>query len=147
MLDPLLRVIGNIPFHADYQDTERVARYLQSLPPVDEHAGTPLHAPVLIIPRVLEPGVCQYLIDLYKKNGGERSGFMCEENGMTVCRHDDTHKKRLDFNFSDQTEFDGLRSDIQRRIRRRIVPEVKKAFQFEITRVERYVVACYTHRT
>jgi len=147
VLNPLMRVLNIVPFREDHQDVGTVAKYLKVLPPIDEHAATPLHAPVLVLPRVFEPGLCDHLINLYHEHGGEESGFMREESGITVRRHDYGHKRRRDFNFDVQPEFEGLRGDIQRRVSRRIVPEVKKAFQFEITRMERYVVACYEGET
>jgi predicted 2-oxoglutarate/Fe(II)-dependent dioxygenase YbiX len=68
---------------------------------------------------------------------------MREENGRTVLKYDHTHKKRKDFIFNDQPEFETLRNDILRRVHRRIAPEVKKAFHFDLTRMERYIVSCY----
>jgi hypothetical protein len=32
---------------------------------------------------------------------------------------------------------------IIREVHRRLVPEIGKAFQFRVTRIERYIVACY----
>ena len=32
---------------------------------------------------------------------------------------------------------------IIREVHRRLVPEIAKAFQFRVTRIERYIVACY----
>jgi hypothetical protein len=40
-------------------------------------------------------------------------------------------------------EDEKLTSVLQDRFRRRVVPEIRKAFQFEVTRMERYLVACY----
>lgn len=40
-------------------------------------------------------------------------------------------------------EEEAIRSAIRVRVNRRIVPEIQKAFQFSVTRIERYIVACY----
>lgn len=143
LLDPSQRVLAVIPFHEDHKDFDQILALLKKLPPADLHAETPLHAPVLVLPRVFEPGLCRHLIEQYEKFGGEKSGFMRQQGEKTVLVHDENHKKRKDFTFSEQKEFEGLRMDIQNRILRRVVPEVKKAFQFDITRMERYIVSCY----
>jgi hypothetical protein len=94
---------------------------------------------VLILPDVFEPAFCKKLIGLYEAHGGEESGFMREVDGKTVKLHDPGHKKRMDFTIEDPAVI----AETQQRIRRRIVPEILKAHQFQVTRMERYIVACY----
>ncbi len=96
-------------------------------------------APVLIVPRVLEPSMCRKLIDLYEANGGTDSGFMREENGITVGRIDHAHKRRADHHI----ESEELREQLRARLKRFLVPQIKRAFQWEATRIERWMVACY----
>jgi predicted 2-oxoglutarate/Fe(II)-dependent dioxygenase YbiX len=57
---------------------------------------------------------------------------------MTVPVVDD-FKRRRDANIEDPQFLHELRV----RIKRRLLPEIRKAFQFEVTRMERYIVACY----
>jgi predicted 2-oxoglutarate/Fe(II)-dependent dioxygenase YbiX len=64
---------------------------------------------------------------------------MQEQNGKTVLVVDHKHKRRSDWPIADEA----LRVAAQNRIKRRLVPEIAKAFQFEVTRMERYIVACY----
>jgi predicted 2-oxoglutarate/Fe(II)-dependent dioxygenase YbiX len=64
---------------------------------------------------------------------------MREQDGKTVLVIDHLHKRRSDWTIGDET----LRNTARQRIQRRIVPEIEKAFQFKITRMERYIVACY----
>jgi peroxiredoxin/predicted 2-oxoglutarate/Fe(II)-dependent dioxygenase YbiX len=143
VLDPLLRVIAHVP-HDDVQRCqEAVARVLWSLPAVAEYAGTTMTAPVLILPRVFEPEFCKELVRQYQQHGGSDSGFMREVGGKTVGILDHQFKRRQDFSFDLQPELESLRSAARARIVRRLVPEVAKAFQFGVTRMERYVVACY----
>jgi predicted 2-oxoglutarate/Fe(II)-dependent dioxygenase YbiX len=40
-------------------------------------------------------------------------------------------------------EASDLQDEIRDALRRRLVPEIRKAFQFEATRIERFVVSCY----
>jgi predicted 2-oxoglutarate/Fe(II)-dependent dioxygenase YbiX/peroxiredoxin len=97
-------------------------------------------APVLLAPRILEPALCRKLIDLYEASGGEPSGFMRQVDGKTVLVTDPAHKMRRDCTIEDAE----LRAHLALRVRRRLAPLVKHVFQFEATRMERYIVGCYT---
>ena len=133
-IDPSQRILAWTPLD---QGPALFARIAAMGPPKD-HAGVPLHAPVLITPRVLEPELCRRLIDYYHADGGAPSGVMREQNGKTVGVLDD-FKRRRDTIITDQGLIDTLRA----RIARRLVPDIQKAFQFNATRIERYIVACY----
>jgi len=135
VLDPTLRLL----FTAPLTSAAEVMRRLAALPPVNDHAGVTLNAPVLIAPRVFEPAFCRRLIDIYEATGGEPSGFMREIDGKTVVAMDPRHKKRSDVILRDEA----LREQIRLRIKRRLTPLIQRAFQFEVTRMERYIVACY----
>jgi predicted 2-oxoglutarate/Fe(II)-dependent dioxygenase YbiX/peroxiredoxin len=139
VLDPGLRVIAAIPLADVTQHNTRLTEVLTSLPPIDEYAGVALNAPVLIIPRVFEPQLCQTLIALYNQQGGKESGSMIERDGQTIGKIDYGFKRRKDCEINDEQ----LRAAMRSRIQRRIVPEIHKAFQFHATHIERYIVACY----
>jgi len=133
-IDPMLRVLGSAPIERG----QNVLRTLASLGLADDHAGVPVHAPVLIVPRVLEPELCRRLIDVYNETGGAPSGVMRQVDGKTIPVLDG-FKRRRDANIADE----GLRSMLRARIVQRLLPEILKAFQFQATRIERYIVACY----
>jgi predicted 2-oxoglutarate/Fe(II)-dependent dioxygenase YbiX len=135
VLDPTLRVIAQ----GAPAEFAAMVEQLPGLPAPELHAGGPVFAPVLVVPRVFEPEFCKILIDLYRKHGGTESGFMREIDGKTTAISDPKHKLRSDFQIEDEAIRDACRA----RVLRRIVPEVKKVFQFEVTRMERYLVACY----
>ncbi|MFN3822424.1 MAG: 2OG-Fe(II) oxygenase [Pseudorhodobacter sp.] len=139
VIDPTMRVVDVIPFAPDGSDIARLGACLDALPPPDRFAGLPLQAPILYLPRVFEPDFCARLIDLYETQGGEISGFMRQIDGKTVGVNDPRHKSRRDVNIEDQA----LISELQGRILRRVVPEIAKVHQFHVTRMERYLVACY----
>lgn len=143
VLDPMLRVIAHIALIPAQQHNQTLGELIGRLPPVAEHAGTALNAPVLILPRVFESDLCRELIATYRQYGGAESGFMREVNGKTVEIREHSFKRREDFEFDLRPELAGLREAIQLRIRRRVLPEIKRAFQFEVTRMERYIVARY----
>jgi predicted 2-oxoglutarate/Fe(II)-dependent dioxygenase YbiX len=135
LLDPGLRVFGIWPLD---QGAEAMAT-LAALPPPEKHAGVPLHAPVLIVPRVFEPAFCRRLIELYERQGGGESGFMRDVDGKTVGITDHSHKRRKDALIEDAD----LQTQFRARINARLAPEIRRAFQFNPTRIERYIVACY----
>ncbi|MDX9998812.1 MAG: 2OG-Fe(II) oxygenase [Phenylobacterium sp.] len=134
LIDPSLRLLG---FGA-FGDGEMLGRLLSGLPEPDAHAGVQLHAPVLIVPRVFERSLCRRLIDHYEQSGGEPSGIMVDVGGRTVGVLND-FKRRRDARIDDEA----FRAELRQRLLTRLIPEMRKAFQFKATRIERYIVACY----
>jgi len=139
VLDPALRVHAGLHARPDGGEKEALAALLQSLPPVDAVAGFRVQAPVIVLPRVFEPDFCASLIDLYEKGGGRETGFMRDVGGKTVEVMDPVHKRRTDYTIEDPA----LIRLLQQKVLRRVVPEIRKVHQFEATRMERYLVACY----
>jgi peroxiredoxin len=140
VLDPTLRVLKVIPFADDGSDRQQVVSYLASLPPPSRFAGFELQAPVLVLPNVFEPEFCRKLIGLYDAHGGEESGFTRDVQGKTRLVHDHNHKRRRDYLIEDPE----LIQQTQARFIRRVVPEIAKVHQFKVTRMERYIVSCYS---
>jgi predicted 2-oxoglutarate/Fe(II)-dependent dioxygenase YbiX len=134
LLDPMLRTLLAVPM----ADSARMFAKLEQLPPVDQHAGAELTAPVVIVPRIFEPELCKRLIAVYDAQGGAPSGVMRDIEGKTVGVMDD-FKRRRDVYLEDLA----LRQEIQARLNRRLLPEIKRVYQFEATRLERFLVACY----
>jgi peroxiredoxin/predicted 2-oxoglutarate/Fe(II)-dependent dioxygenase YbiX len=139
VMDPTMRILALIPFSGDDGNAPKVVEYVKNLPPPRLFAGIPLQAPILYLPNVFEPALCRDLIKTYETQGNEESGFMREENGRTVLAHDYNHKRRRDHVLSDEKLIEATRQ----RVRRRIAPEIMKIHQFNATRMERYLVACY----
>lgn len=134
VMDPFLRVMARFALH----ETDQVLDFVARLPPVDLHAGMEIPAPVLVLPRVFEPEFCAELIAHYQNSTPVDSGFMRDVGGKTVGILDPKFKRRYD------VEVDGvLREGAKQRIERRLVPQIQKAFQFQATRIERFLVACY----
>lgn len=140
VIDPALRVLAVLPFDPDPEAHEKALRGLiERLPRPDGHAGVPLHAPVLIAPRIFDRSLCKALIGLYESNGGQESGFMREIDGRTVAINDHKHKRRNDHVIADA----GIRRTCETALRERLFPQIEKAFMFRPTQIERYLVACY----
>ncbi len=132
LLCPQLRVLATY----DIDQGRAALKHLTAVKNIDTSSHW---APVLSLPNVFEPELCNHLIQLYNQNGGQQSGFMRDENGKTVLKLDPSHKVRSDFTLTDGT----LRQSLVHRVHQRIIPEIQRAFQFKATRIERYIVACY----
>ena len=132
VLDHRLRVAGRFPIEQAEAAVAATAR-------LAAQGCETQTAPVLVVPRVFEPEVCRHLIDLYNEAGGVDSGFMREQDGLTVGMVDHSFKKRADYTIEDVKLQDALKA----RLAARVLPEIERAFQYAVTRVERWLVACY----
>ena len=139
LIDPALHVMSMVDAARAGALVDRVA----TLPPPSRHGGAEGMAPVLMAPRIFEADFCERLIAFYRQSGGEPSGFMREINGVTRLIMNDRHKRRSDVIVEDEA----LQRQVVARLTRRLVPQVRKAFNFHPTRIERYLVASYDAET
>lgn len=140
VLDPMMRIMRVAPMEGDLGSVaEDVMHYVAALPPPSRASGIETPAPVLILPGIFEPDFCRHLIAIYQATGGKPSGFMDEADGKTFERKDAGFKTRRDVHLADES----LQRDIQRRFKKRVIPEISRIHYFEATRMERYLVACY----
>jgi len=140
VLDPALRVLAVVPFSADARGhVDALLAVLEQLPEIGAPSPALPQAPVLAVPSVFEPAFCRGLVNYYDTHGGEESGFMRDVNGKTIALLDPDHKRRKDCVIEDEA----LSAACMLRIRERLVPQIRKAFQFTATRMERYIVSCY----
>ena len=120
------------------QPTAEVIGYLRSLPPPYAFAGFQVPAPILIMPNVFEAKLCRELVELHQRTGGSELGVMKVIDGKTQLVQTEG-KKRRDITVGDPA----LRLIMHGRIARRVLPEIRRAFQFNVTRIHRFVVGCY----
>ena len=137
VLDQALRVVAIIEFGGD--PAAHLAEVLGLLDELPKPAEAAAPAPVLAVPYVFEPQLCRELIRYYETNGGQDSGFMRDMGGKTVMVMDYSHKRRADCEITDPA----LIRTTQERLSRRVIPAIRQAFQFDATRIERHIVACY----
>jgi predicted 2-oxoglutarate/Fe(II)-dependent dioxygenase YbiX/peroxiredoxin len=137
VLDPALRVHAVIPFQPGGGERATLFALIAKLPQPGE--SSPVAAPILMLPNVFEPEFCRRLIALYETHGGQDSGFMREQDGKTIAILDYAHKRRRDYVISDEA----IIRYTQACVLRRVAPQIQRAHQFEVTRMERYIVACY----
>lgn len=137
LLDPMLRVLGVVD-HKPGTAAHVLAVLHQLLTTTKCRADSA--APVLSLDQVFEPEFCQRLVAAYQAGGSVASGVLTErEAGRSTAISDVGFKRRRDCVLRD----DALVQQVQARIIRRVVPEVRKVFQFEAAHLERLIVACY----
>ena len=139
VLNPNLQVRAVLPFSPDGSETARLNELFRGLPRLTPAEVIEMHAPVLVLPGVFDATLCRDLIEQYDRHGGDATGFMREEGGMTVVAHDPRHKVRRDHLVNDTA----LRQRVQLHVARKVAPAIERAFQFNATRMERYLVGCY----
>jgi len=140
VLDPTLRVLLVLPLSPDGSDAARLFGFLEQLPPPERFAGVEIQAPILFLPNVFEPEFCRQLIGRFDAHGGEESGFMRVVEGKTVKIEDHSFKRRKDYTIDDPE----LIRQTKARVQRRICPELLKVHSFKATRMERFIVSCYS---
>lgn len=132
VIDRQLRLVGRYQL----DEFERAMAVLRSLIARGQEDSW---APVLEVPDVFEHSLCDQLVNLYRSEGGVESGFMRDVDGKTVHVIDHGHKQRSDHAIDDPE----LRRKLLGQVEERLLPMIQRAFQFEVTRMERYIIACY----
>ena len=101
------------------------------------------HPPVLIVPEVFGRADCQHLMSIFALQGnvwvdpGHGDKSMADDYKMRV--YDYGRQDRIDHFVMTAKN----RQFIGSRLQSRLFPEIRKAFQYRITRYEPYRIACY----
>lgn len=128
-----------------YEDPDpqtHVAQLLQeidSLFPAEPARRVNMHAPVLLVPDVLPESLCKQLIAVWHEKGNTDSGFMRQVDGKTVGMYDYGHKIRRDHFMKPSPELDA----VKRCISTHVLPAMKMAFNYDVTRFEDFRIASY----
>jgi hypothetical protein len=138
LLDRRLRVVANLELSPDGSDAARILPEIEGLP-ARIAAEPELDPPILIVPRVFPADFCRHLIGLFEANGGEETGVISQtgEKTETILRRD--IKRRRDYGIEDAA----LIERIKTMLKRHLVPEIARAFQFQVSHVERHIVSRY----
>jgi peroxiredoxin/predicted 2-oxoglutarate/Fe(II)-dependent dioxygenase YbiX len=138
ILDRGMRIVALIPVDPGGAERhiDQVVAALDHLPPLFSLGGFP---PILQVPYVFEPDFCRRLIAEFERNGGQNIGILRQIDGQTVRVREDAIKRRSDYDLIDPE----LLGQVHERLRRRLVPAIKEAFQFNATHVERNLIGCY----
>ncbi len=100
------------------------------------------HPPVLLVPEVLSAAECRRLIDLYETPGlpVRTLADQAQETGNYKIEVNDYGRvDRIDLMVRDEETVRLLDA----RIGRRVIPEIQKAFQYRVTKRERFHIARY----
>jgi predicted 2-oxoglutarate/Fe(II)-dependent dioxygenase YbiX len=136
VLDPALRVMKTAPL----SQSAEIGRWIAELPGVDGHSGTRMNAPVLIVPRVLEPEICKEAIALHRRGQSIEGLIVSEIDGVASEPYvDRDYRSARQVSIADSD----LRRRIEARIHRRLAPEMLKALRYEVGDVESWFVAAY----
>lgn len=139
ILDPGFRVQAVFAFDDPARHFAQVGDYIAALAPAGaDESGW---APVLVVPNLIEPQLCRDYIAYAEATGLDDSGYMQTDpsTGQTMMVIDHHHKRRSDCTIENAP----LRNALQARVLRRLAPQIERAFQHKVTRMERYIVARY----
>jgi predicted 2-oxoglutarate/Fe(II)-dependent dioxygenase YbiX len=135
LIDPAFRVAMSAPVEATGAVLSRLERELAQAP---APADGPF-APVLTLPRILEPELCSELIGYFKAGEPSPSGFAKDVDGRTLELADPRLKRRTDVTIVRDDLVAGLRM----RLETRLFPIVKRAFGWQPKHIERYLICRY----
>ena len=136
LVDPSLHVLQVIPLAGEDGGADALFDALDGLAQPARFAGFEVPAPVLVLPHVFDSGLCRHLVGLYDADGGGESGVMRNNVGV----FDRGFKSRKDYVLDDQA----LIRHVQGLVSRRVLPEIERLFFMKVTRMERYMVGCYS---
>lgn len=99
-------------------------------------------APVLIVPGLFSLDLCHRLIAAHDADNAE-SGMVRMVDGEPALVPDPDAKIRRDHTLADQA----LLADVTDAVARRLLPEIRRAFNYPVTRFERFKVVSYDAET
>ncbi len=123
----------------------RIAAALEALEDAEEFAALGQHAPVLVLPRVLSPQDCADLIEVWHRpvpvwegHDYTNQGFDRETGDFKAANKGDEGSV-VQFVLRDRRVQDYLDA----KLRRRVIPEIQKAFQTKVSKREEFRIAAY----
>ncbi len=142
LLDPLLRLDARIgPEHGAEQADMALAEMRATVAACEPKEITE-QSPALLLPRLLDPEHCRSLMDYWEK--GEKLENVVASRTAQENQANTQSKIRADVILEQGSpEFNRLVGALQRRL----FPEIEKAFNFKVTRTERFRIGCYDARS
>lgn len=144
-LDANMRVIERL----EYAPQQDAAAFLQQAAEVYAGLGScepqvrTQQAPVLFIPRALELEMCTELIGYFEKEGGKPSGTAYVEGNKAYWKLDPAVKMRSDVYLQEPA----LLERVKERLVRRVLPEIRRCFNYQVTKHEVFKLSCYNAET
>ena len=133
VLDPSLGVIRAVETEAPMGSAvaASVRDAVSALPSVEPRVLL-AQAPVLLVPRVLAPEVCERLVDVWRTSGNQETGVETSEHRMRTHAIRNELKRRRDHTVTDES----LLKTLARVVGRCVLPEVHRGFSYPATRFE-----------
>lgn len=126
-------------FDAAREDlAEAVLAYCRARPGFGPPSLVPSQAPALVVPRVLDEALCAQVLAAWDSGQRFAGGLSTSEGGHQTLRQD--IKVREDVALPDAAP---LTQTLFAAFRRRLFPEIEKAFAFRVTRSESLRIGCY----
>ncbi|THD71536.1 MAG: hypothetical protein E8A12_01665 [Phenylobacterium sp.] len=97
-------------------------------------------APVLIIPNIAPPELCRALIDHFEASPHEAGVMASFKDGAAYAKLDEDKKKRRDTELAPGT---ALYGEVIELLAKRVIPEIKRAFQTDMAFADRVLIARY----
>ncbi len=135
LIDPSFRIAMAAPIEATSAVLDRLAAELALAPALNDDQ----HAPVLTLPRILEPELCQAMVAFYRANQATPSGFAIDVDGRTVQHLNPMLKRRQDVFIED----DLLIAMLRERLEARLFPMLKRSLGWQASHIERYLICRY----
>jgi peroxiredoxin/predicted 2-oxoglutarate/Fe(II)-dependent dioxygenase YbiX len=135
LIDPAFRIAMSAPIEATGVVLDRLAKELAEAPA----QAAAQYAPVLTLPRIFEPELCEALIAYYRAGGPTASGFAKDVDGQTVQHVDTFMKRRSDVTIEDDATLDAITT----RLQDRLFPMVRRALGWQAQHIERYLICRY----
>ncbi|WP_428376808.1 2OG-Fe(II) oxygenase [Lichenicoccus sp.] len=118
-----------------------VAEAMAALGPLCRAADSPVGAPVLALPGLLDPALCHRLVSGFGAAATYDSGMSgSDANGLVQDRIDHARKCRTDWMLQPG---DGVHERVTDLLGRRCVPEIRRAFHSEVAHIDRILVVRY----
>lgn len=139
VLDPNLRVLASVVLDDPRNAARKVRNVLDSRRPETEPRVVDAQAPVLLVPNVLDPEICNFLMGVWENRGHVETGVEQSQGTGRGARIDAGQKSRRDHTVED----DKLVRLLSSAIGRRVIPELQRSFAYRATRFEGFKIACY----
>ena len=139
VLDRSQRALETIQGRSELSHAGQALACLDRLGPPPRAETVTMTAPVLIIPRVLDRAFCQRLIDIWHKDNAESGTITMGRSGREAKEIRHEVKRRRDHHVGDPALF----QEISDTVFARIAPEVERAFDTRLDRVEEFKIVRY----
>jgi predicted 2-oxoglutarate/Fe(II)-dependent dioxygenase YbiX len=138
--DRNMRIIAPIDGEDDCAVVE-AALACAAAAPVEAPRDVALPAPVLLLPNILSAAFCRSLVDRFETSDHLAGGMASiDARGDAIHKIDDAKKKREDYVLPAD---DALGERAIEAIAHVCAPEIKKAFQCDISHIDRMIIARY----